>query len=445
MKRVLEKAGSVVYLLALAFIFFVAGAVVVLSDTAPAGLLRNAYQAGEALVEQSRMEAGTGRGDFWLVARSEERGVTVHDPQRAFEGYTLFTSGDGPYARLIDMEGQTLYEWRRPYSEVWHEASSIREPRPDNFIYMDEARVLPDGDLLAIYIGAGASPWGHGIVKLNRDSEVVWSYLEHTHHDFDLDSEGRIYVLTNEFVADPPENFAQLARPWLNDFLVVLSPDGEELKKINLLDAALGSDYRALMYAVPYFGLKDPQHTNTVEVLTADKAAALPFVEEGQILLCFRDIGVIAVLDVERETVVWATRGPWIGQHDPSLLANGNIMLFDNLGNMLPDNRSRVIEFDPRTMAIEWVYSGDADNPLDSNIRGAAQRLSNGNTLIEESTGGRIVEVTRAGEIVWEWINPVRRSDDATLIPVVPSARRIQPSDLTDDFRTLLVPSEESS
>ena len=445
MKRALERTGSAVYWLALAFVFFVAGAMVILSDTAPAGLLRDAYQAGEALVRQRNLEAGTGRGDFWRVARTEERGVTVHDPERAFEGYTLYTSGDGPYARLINMEGETLYEWRRPYSEVWNVDSAIKEPRPDNFVYMDEARVLPNGDLLAIYIGAGASPWGQGLVKLNRDSEIVWSYLEHTHHDFDLDDEGKIYVLTNEFINEPTEIFNQLAQPYLNDYLVVLSPDGEELKKIDLLKAALGSDYAALMYAVPYFGLKDPQHTNTVEVITAERAAMLPFAEEGQIMLCFRDIGVIAILDVERETVVWATRGPWIGQHDPSVLDNGNMMLFDNLGNMQPENRSRVIEFNPRTMAIEWLYSGDAENPLESDIRGAAQRLPNGNTLIEESTAGRLIEVARNGEIVWEWVNPVRRSDDSTLIPVVPSARRIEPSELSNDFRTMLVPSEESS
>lgn len=443
--RALERTGSAVFMLALAFLFFVGGAVVVLSDAGPAELLRDAYQAGEALIARRDMDSGQGRGDFWRDARSDARGVTVHDEDRAFAGYTLYTSGDGPYARLIDMEGRTLHEWRRPYSEVWHEGAEVREPRPDSFVYMDEARVLPDGSLLAIYIGAGATPWGHGLVKLDRNSGVVWSYLAHTHHDFDLDSRGRIYVLANELVDERPELFRQLRRPWLNDFLVVLSPDGEELRRIDLLKAALESDYRALMYAVPYFGLGDPQHTNTVEVITADKAATLPFAEAGQVLLSFRDIGVVAILDVERETIVWATRGPWIGQHDPSLVDGGNILLFDNLGNMKPDNRSRVIEFDPRTMQIRWVYAGDAARPLDSDIRGAAQRLPNGNTLIEESTRGRLVEVTRSGEVVWEWINPVRRDDDPGLIPVVPSARRLLPSELDDEFRSLLAPSEEST
>ena len=34
------------------------------------------------------------------------------------------------------------------------------------------------------------------------------------------------------------------------------------------------------------------------------------------------------------------------------------------------------------------------------------QRLPNGNTLITEGTDGRLIEVTRDHEIVWEYISP---------------------------------------
>ena len=36
----------------------------------------------------------------------------------------------------------------------------------------------------------------------------------------------------------------------------------------------------------------------------------------------------------------------------------------------------------------------------------SAQRLPNGNTLITEGSGGRIIEVTAGHEIVWEYISP---------------------------------------
>ena len=67
-----------------------------------------------------------------------------------------------------------------------------------------------------------------------------------------------------------------------------------------------------------------------------------------------------------------------------------------------------MIEFDPATMAIVWQYAGSAEWPFESAIRSDQQRLANGNTLITELSGGRILEVTRAGDIVWQFVNPVR-------------------------------------
>ena len=41
-----------------------------------------------------------------------------------------------------------------------------------------------------------------------------------------------------------------------------------------------------------------------------------------------------------------------------------------------------------------------------SSFISSAQRLPNGNTLIAEGSDGRIFEVTREHEIVWEYISP---------------------------------------
>ena len=148
-----------------------------------------------------------------------------------------------------------------------------------------------------------------------------------------------------------------------------------------------------------------------------------------------------------QERIVWAVRGPWLAQHDPDILANGNILLFDNLGNFLDADgsdaeggggRSRILEFDPSTMAIAWQYAGTAEEPFESDVRASQERLANGNTLITEETRGRIIEVTPDHEIVWEFVNPVRaegRGDDGgDLIPIVSWAERIDPASLDPDF-----------
>ena len=54
-----------------------------------------------------------------------------------------------------------------------------------------------------------------------------------------------------------------------------------------------------------------------------------------------------------------------------------------------------------------WTYCSKASHGMFSHIGGSAQRLPNNNTLICSDTEGHIIEVTSAGDAVWEYINPV--------------------------------------
>lgn len=433
-----SKLGSAAFVIALLFLAFIAGALVMLAELHPSETLRNAYRAAEAVLSKQTDYQDPLKTDLWRPARSDERGVTINETGQALDGYTLYTSGDGPHARLIGMDGTVLHEWSKPFSEIWNESAAVQDPQPENLIYFDMARLLPDGDLIAIYAAVGDTPWGYGMVKLDRHSKVIWSYLEHTHHDFDVVPDGRIFALTHDFTDEKIKDYERLERPRLDDYVVVLSPDGEELKRVSLTHALIRSRYRSLLYSVPYFALGDPLHTNAIEVIDEARAANFPFGKAGQVLLSFREPGVVAVLDLEREEIVWATRGPWLGQHDPSLLENGNILLFDNLGRFEDGNDAQVIEFDPTTVGTVWRYAGEPDRPFESDVRSSAERLSNGNTLINESDGGRLFEVTPEGRTVWEFVNPVRAGDGDQYIPVVSAARRIDPDTLAPDFRASL-------
>jgi hypothetical protein len=68
-----------------------------------------------------------------------------------------------------------------------------------------------------------------------------------------------------------------------------------------------------------------------------------------------------------------------------------------------------VVELDPISGAIVWEYMAEFPEDFFSYARGSAQRLADGNTLISESDNGRVFEVTRGGEVVWIWLNPVEK------------------------------------
>jgi hypothetical protein len=435
--------GFIVAVLALSFL---GGALVMVTGVYPAQAIRDAYRGGEAYYYKMKQSKTPLTSDFWQPERRPETGVTLNTPE-AFPGYTLYTSGHGTEASLISLDGKVVHSWKLPYSAIWNDSSPVKKPQPDNFLYWRKATLLPNGDLLAIFVATGDTPWGYGMVKLDKDSNVLWSYLGQTHHDFDIAADGRIYGLTHEMRRTTFEKHPQLTVPRLDDFVVVLSPEGEELKKVSILDALARSRYEWLLNRVPWYNKHDFIHTNNVDVIESGEVAALPFAKEGQVLLSFRDINTLALLDLDSEEIVWALRGSWIAQHDPDILPNGNLLVYDNLGGFGEDGRTRILEIDPVTTGIEWSYVGSLEQPFFSEARGAQERLPNGNTLITETAGGRLVEVSQDGRIVWEFLNPVRAEHPETgerIVPIVSWAQRYSPQALDPGFRDQLAASESN-
>jgi hypothetical protein len=196
---------------------------------------------------------------------------------------------------------------------------------------------------------------------------------------------------------------------------------------------------------VAWYAKGDFFHNNNVDLLPPGLAHWLPpEASDQQVMLSMRELNAIGTLDLKTERFSWAQQGPWLGQHDPDLLPNGDILLFDNFGHYGPGGVSRLLEFNPKTLEIVWSYEGTDQQPFWSNVRGDQQRLTNGNTLITESEGGRLLEVTRDGEIVWEFINPVR-NDDGSLVSVLGSGERIDPASLEPSFRALIKQTGEIS
>jgi hypothetical protein len=112
-------------------------------------------------------------------------------------------------------------------------------------------------------------------------------------------------------------------------------------------------------------------------------------------------------------------------QHDaewvaPGYPGAGNITVFNNgLGR----NYSTIDEFTPPVDAkgnysitagqpfgpktFAWTYKANPPASLFAGAISGAQRLPNGNTLIDDGTHGTFTEVTLSGEVVWKYVNPV--------------------------------------
>lgn len=437
-----DRLGFAAFFLACLFFAFLAGCYLILAQWPPYKTLDNAYRAGWALIEQKHtLDNPFTQTDQWRKARTDQKGVTINDSARAFPGYTLYTNGGDSSAYLIDMQGHELYRWHMPYSALWDTNPAGRAAQPDNVIYFRKAIVYPNGDLLAIYEAAGDTPWGYGMVKLDKQSKVLWKYHGATHHDMYLAPDGRVFALIQHYRDEPRKDFPNLKAPWLDDSVVVLNGDtGQVEQTVSIFDAFWNSRFQALLGADPSFAMEDPLHTNSIQYLGPELGQAFgPAQGNGdQVLLSIRHPGTAVLLDLKTGKVSWALKGSWLGQHSMEVLPNGHFTIFDNYGNFETHNMSRLLEVDPGTHAITWQYAGNKTHPFSNLLRGALYTLPNGDRLATETDGGRIFEVAPNGDIVWEFVNPRRNGDHDQYIPVVSWGQRISPDQFDAAFRSAL-------
>lgn len=344
----------------------------------------------------------------------DEKNVTIYDMKRAYKGLNLVVSGHGPEAILMDMDGREIHKWTCDISLVWpdHKIDPWLDESKKQHTFWRRVHLMENGDLLAIFSGVG-------LIKLDKNSKLLWSSYNGAHHDLSVTQEGNIYVLTRKAHINEKYNPRD---PILEDYICLLDSEGQELQKVSVLEILENSHVIPILRRLIPKG--DLLHSNTIEYIEKRQFAKKTPFRPGTLLLSIHRLNLVCGVDFEKKSVYWAESDFWFRQHQPTLLTNGNILVFDNLGLK---GSSAVIEFDPYLREIKWIYRGDKDNPFLSRSCGSCQYLPNGNILITESDPGRAFEVTSDKEIVWKYVNPYRAGEENELIATLFEVVRLNP------------------
>jgi len=299
----------------------------------------------------------------------------------------------------MDMSGSIVHSWsaERGEGDSWH-----------------HIEMCENGDLLAIVKD-------EVLMRLDWDSDVKWVQRMRFHHDIAVTDTGDIYTVARK---DEVVFMFGLPVPVLNDYIVVLSSDGDvkrELSLFKVLGGKLPFDRVRRIYSLivdrgtrrEIFERKaeldhvfrrgtvpDIFHNNSVEVIDRDISGLC---KKGDLLISIKRLDLIGIVDVDTEELIWSWGpGHLSMQHHPTLLENGNILVFDN---GVERGYSRIVELDPLAKEIVWEYKATAPDEFFSYSRGGNQRLPNGNTLVTESDTGHVFEITKEGDVVWEFYN----------------------------------------
>ncbi len=399
-----DKKDRIFYILQMAsfvaglcFFTFFAGLYVDHYRVFPYKLIKNASDGARALKEKYTHVFVEMRGGkkheiyeyLWFKVPFDQKGVVRYDKSKTADGLNFFTNHTSE-AFLMDMEGKIIHQWAKPFYEVWPNPTHIISKAEERFIHWRLARPLPDGSLIAIYESGNQAPYGGGLIRIDKDSNLLWKVDINAHHDFFVDNQGNTHALFHEY--------GYKDKAIISDGIAVISPDGKIISKKYLLDIIRDSQYR---WILPQNLPRDPLHTNNIDILTPEMASSFPKFKVGDILLSLREINTIMIIDSQTNEIKWTTMGVSYRQHDPDFLKNGKVMLFDNQSET---GRSRILEIDTDTMKTSILYEGSKEKYFYSIYRGSQQVLKNGNILITESCRGRIFEITPEGETVWEYI-----------------------------------------
>jgi len=321
-------------------------------------------------------------------------GLRGYDPARAFPGFTLFAPDgkpDGKAVYLIDMQGNVVHVWEMPC------------PVGLTAFLTDRGTLFYNG-FIPNPKRAGTTFVGGVVLEVDWKGCVLWEvrHPDH-HHDGVRLRNGNVLLICGKPL--PPEFAPRIwgGRPGTEggngticgDYLVEMTIGGELLW-----------EWRSWEHLDPE---KDGFTAFQDERDAWPMANGVSEMPDGNILLSFRANSTVVMIERRTGAVFWKLGAPPLsGQHAPHLLPNGHLLLFDNGPHRLDHSfpYSRVLEIDPATKEIVWKYQ---DNPLWNFFSpriSNAQRLPNGNTLINEGSFGRFFEVTAEGDVVWEYVNP---------------------------------------
>jgi uncharacterized protein (UPF0248 family) len=332
-------------------------------------------------------------------------GLVASDPERASSGFTLFAPlfVQNRNVYLIDLRGGVIHIWTMPYS-------------PGLSGYLTERGTLfyagrtPESNFLSRF------PFKGGVVmEVDWHGKMLWELRRpDQHHHAILLRNGNVLMNCMGEVPD------EIARQVKGGMIESDMSSGQYASRSNGEADKMYSDYLAevtpagkTVWEWRTWEHLDPVSDGITEVQAPRtlwaQGNSVEELSNGDILASFRPISTVVRISRETGKIVWKLSTPMVaGQHAPTMLANGNVLIFDNGVHRLDDSMpySRVIEVNPATNEIVWKYQDKPAWNFFSPRMGNAQRLPNGNTLITESAFGRIFEVTKDGEIVWEYVNP---------------------------------------
>ncbi|WP_282608357.1 arylsulfotransferase family protein [Pelagibius sp. Alg239-R121] len=283
-------------------------------------------------------------------------------------------------ALLLDDQGKLVHRWLLSTEELpTNEAQDLLKN-------LYGVAVLPDGSVIfSMQEKAG------GIAKVDVCGNHLWALEGKYHHTVSLTDENSFWT------------FGGSQKAFDHHLHLVDVEDGKILKTIDMKEVRLKNPNIHIFDLQVEKGVPDAVHGNDIEALTAAMLPAFPGFEKGDLLLSFRTTNLVFVLDPDSLKIKWWRVGPWDRQHDPDWNPDGTISVFSNNERGV-GKYSNIISINPQTYEFQTLVDG-SNYDFRSSFNGMHQITDRGSVLISSGLQGRLFEVDRNGEVIFDFVN----------------------------------------
>lgn len=323
---------------------------------------------------------------FPVIDTSQVHQIFVPKTQKAFGPFSLMINSKGYFERIIHTQTNVRNIQQDSTKKIWattnsdSNQTSNRILHPFCFHSLLNKKLSPKPPYIQ-YISSNKQPSrlsltdSHEFYPTKRNTVLVLGHESHPTKN----------NITQSIIQEQDLTSQQIT--WQLDLKDVW-------KASDLLISQTNPEYKK-------YNLQDTWHVNAFSEVYNDT----------QLLISSKYTSQIVLIHKQTNKVLWRLGGirnsfifkndPLDGfscQHDPTLLRDNRILLYDN-GNHHPKPQSRVVEYklDTRTMTATLVWSF-AIQGLFTPGTGSVQRLANKNTLVcwgrEENSSGKFPKIT---------------------------------------------------
>jgi len=298
-------------------------------------------------------------------------------------------------------DNKIMHQWTPDWDQIRDSLKKTSRYWQDANI--DDIRLIhpllfPDGSII---FHDTTSP----LIKIDKDSKLIWNLNGFFHHAIEVDAEQNIWVSS---VIKPSKFLPGFLDDYNDEAISKISPTGKLIFQKSLAEIFVENGNRGLLLGVGPC-TSDVFHINDIQpALTSTK-----YWMKGDLLISLCDRSTVILYRPSTNKILWLQTGPWLHQHDVDFIDSSKIGVFGN-NTVLDDvglrilgghNEQYIYDFEKDTITTPYTkFLSDAK--VSTVTEGRTDVLPNGDLFVEETNKYRLLRGNKS-KTIWQFANPI--------------------------------------